>query len=156
MQSFSVDFLLPYGTVFLLVEVRWQPLPRWPSRTDAMRASFPHGDISPRASPTKLSSKCWKSVLLSAGSVSVKDALRDGHRGPSRTQERKTQPLSGGLMLCAIAGELTFQGARPEPTPIRKMASALGGNDPDDQSIWHNNWVALTQVPLNTVESSVV
>lgn len=59
-------------------------------------------------------------------------------------------------MLCAIAGELTFQGSRPEPTPIRKMASALGGNDPDDHSIWHNNWVALTQVPLNTVESSAV
>lgn len=55
-------------------------------------------------------------------------------------------------MVCAIAGELPFRGARAETAAVQKMANALG--TADDDRIWNNGWVALDQVPLGTTDAS--
>jgi len=57
-------------------------------------------------------------------------------------------------MVCAIAGELAFQGARAETTSVQKMIDALSANNGYDNRLWHNGWVALDQVPLNNTEAS--
>ncbi|HIW45882.1 MAG TPA: N-acetylglutaminylglutamine amidotransferase [Candidatus Yaniella excrementigallinarum] len=50
-------------------------------------------------------------------------------------------------MLCGIAGEVAFQGARADPASVKRMARVLG--DPNQHnSIWHDPWIALSQVPL--------
>src|SRR5699024_7239708 len=50
-------------------------------------------------------------------------------------------------MLCGIAGEVAFQGARADPASVKRMARGLG--DPNQHnSIWHDPCIALSQVPL--------
>src|SRR5699024_11163338 len=50
-------------------------------------------------------------------------------------------------MLCGIAGEVAFQGARADPASVKRMARVLG--EPNQHnSIWHDPWIALSQVPL--------
>jgi len=48
-------------------------------------------------------------------------------------------------MVCAIAGEVAFRGARAEISAVRQMANALNEQNDHDSRIWHNDWVALDQ-----------
>ncbi|GAA4477197.1 N-acetylglutaminylglutamine amidotransferase [Enteractinococcus fodinae] len=55
-------------------------------------------------------------------------------------------------MVCAIAGELAFRGARAETGAVQKMANALG--TANDNRIWNNGWVAFDQIPLGNTGAS--
>ena len=55
-------------------------------------------------------------------------------------------------MVCAIAGELAFRGARAETGAVQKMANALGTANAN--RIWSNGWVAFDQIPLGNTDAS--
>ncbi len=55
-------------------------------------------------------------------------------------------------MLCGIAGEIAFQGARADRASVNRMARSLGVPN-QNNTVWHDSWLALSQVPLQNYAS---
>ncbi|WP_457962379.1 N-acetylglutaminylglutamine amidotransferase [Arthrobacter sp. D1-29] len=56
--------------------------------------------------------------------------------------------------MCAIAGEIAFNGERAEREPVLKMMGAMTSRGPDGDGIWDCGWAALGHQRLSIIDLS--